>query len=658
MTGLGVTLLNHNDAQKIVRDLSNELFGEVVGKVFSLIKNHLDKAKQLGFLNEKITKKFIFGDQLLRRFLYDTLENFPEFTYVSVSYDTGKMLGSDYLSKELKVRQWVQLGNKTSEVTEYRKDKKSGELTIVSVKKDTYDPRVRPWYIKAKKLGHAAWVDPYMWIPEKIPGITFIIPSKNEKNQMDRVLTVDIRLDFISDALKNYYQYQSGVVFIVNEKGFLIAHNKINLSGFTKDGDSSLPHVKETKDEQTQLAFNEWSKEIENESLEYFFKGDKYLLRTKHLNISEDISWYILMSVSEKENLVKAFGSLYRSLGFSLTILIVIIIFSLIISQYLSRNFGRIFLEMKSIFQFSFEKTPHIHSLIYEIDKISTYLANIKSSLASFKKYLSPVLVKKYLLDGMEAKLGGEEKEVTVMFIDIENYTSISEQSSEKDLINLLNKFSMIITKNVDKFHGTVDKFIGDSIMNFWGGVDDLERHALLACQCALSCYEDIQKSDMNINIRIGINTGKVVIGNFGSEERFNFTVLGDNVNQASRLESSNKIYKTNILISEMTFSKVQDVIMARKIDDVILKGKHDAITIYEISNSKDKREKEVRSIYEQALVEYQSRNWQKAIQYLEQVLHIKDNDGPSLLLKERCQRYQKEPPAKDWNGVFRIEVK
>ena len=658
MTGLGVTLVNHNDAQKIVRDLSNELFGEVVGKVFSLIKNHLDKAKQLGFLNEKITKKFIFGDQLLRRFLYDTLENFPEFTYVSVSYDTGKMLGSDYLSKELKVRQWVQLGNKTSEVTEYRKDKKSGELTIVSVKKDTYDPRVRPWYIKAKKLGHAAWVDPYMWIPEKIPGITFIIPSKNEKNQMDRVLTVDIRLDFISDALKNYYQYKSGVVFIVNEKGFLIAHNKINLSGFTKDGDSSLPHVKESKDEQTQLAFNEWSKEIENESLEYFFKDDKYLLRTKHLNISEDISWYILMSISEKENLVKAFGSLYRSLGFSLAILIVIIIFSLIISQYLSKNFGRIFLEMKSIFQFSFEKTPHIHSLIYEIDKISTYLANIKSSLASFKKYLSPVLVKRYLLDGMEAKLGGEEKEVTVMFVDIENYTSISEQSSEKDLINLLNKFSMIITKNVDKFHGTVDKFIGDSIMNFWGGVDDLERHALLACQCALGCYEDIQKSDMNINIRIGINTGKVVIGNFGSEERFNFTVLGDNVNQASRLESSNKIYKTNILISEMTFSKVKDVIMARKIDDVILKGKNDAITIYEISNSKDKRQKEVRNIYEQALAEYQSRNWKKAIQYLEQVLHIKDNDGPSLVLKERCQRYQKEPPVKDWNGVFRIEVK
>lgn len=205
-TGLGVTILNYNDAQSTVRDLSHDRFGEVTAKVFSLIKNHFDKAMQLGLLNEKITRKFILSDKKLREFFYDTLDEFPEFTYVSLSNDKGTLIGADYLSEELKVRQWKQVDHKASLVTEYRKNKRTDTLAVVSRKKDTYDPRVRPWYQKAKQLGHAAWIDPYLWLPEKIPGITLVIPSPNKENKIDRVLTVDIKLDFISNALKKYYQ--------------------------------------------------------------------------------------------------------------------------------------------------------------------------------------------------------------------------------------------------------------------------------------------------------------------------------------------------------------------------------------------------------------------------------------------------------------------
>ena len=659
ITGLGVTSLNYNDTKNTISELSNQIFEEASSRIFILIKKHFQKVSQMGFINEKVSKKFISTNEQLRDYFYDTLEEFPEITYFSVSNDSGEMIGADYLSGELKVRHWVQVASKVSEVTEYRKNKKSNKLVEVSKKKDTYDPRVRPWYITAKKMKKPAWVDPYIWLPEKVPGITFTIPSFNDKSRkIDRVLTADIQLSFISDALKKFYQYESGAVFIVNEKGSLIAHSKHSLSGIIKDGESSLPHVKKLKSDQTYIAFKEWVNSGKKNKLEYYSKGNKFLLKSKQLNISENISWHIIMTISEKENLRQALGALYRSIGFSILILVLIIILSLLMSRYLTKNFNRIFQEMKSIFQFSFHQGPRVTSRVYEIDQISSYLSHIKSSLISFQKYIPPVLVKKYLLDGMEAKLGGEEKEVSVMFVDIENYTRISEFSSGKNLIDLLAKFSMIITRNVEKFHGTVDKFIGDSIMIFWGGIDDLQNHEEFACRCALSCYREIKESGMNINIRIGINTGKVVIGNFGSEQRFNFTVLGDNVNQASRLESTNKIYKTNILISEKTFSNIPKKIFARKIDDVILKGKTDTTAIYEIGDWKEEIRDKVKDYYEKAFQAYQSQHWDKSIKYLDRLLDIKKNDGPCLVLKERCHHYQNNPPAKDWDGAFPIQTK
>ena len=371
------------------------------------------------------------------------------------------------------------------------------------------------------------------------------------------------------------------------------------------------------------------------------------------MNISDNISWHVLMSVSENEILTSALNSLYRSITLSLVILVLMILFSILIGRYLSNHFNEVFEEMSNIFTFSLEPTEHRSSYIYEIDKIADYLSNIKLSLKSFKKYVSPTLVKKYLIEGVEARLGGDEKEVTVMFIDIENYSKLAESLDTKDLYKLINQFSMAMVRNVDQFSGTVDKFIGDSIMVFWGGIQTLENEALLACQCALKCCEDIKKLGLNINIRIGINTGMAVVGNFGSHERFNFTVLGDSVNQASRLEGTNKTYKTNIIINESTYLKAKEKIQVRKIGKVILRGRKNSNTIYELANFESQDREKARTLYENALTEYQSRNWDAALKYLNDVLKIESDDGPSLQLVQCCKHYQKKSPPKDWDGTL-----
>ncbi len=658
LTGLGVTFLNYYDGRRTIHKFSNQIFGETATKIFYLVKNNFDKASQIGILNERVARSFLLNDENFRDFFYKALDIFPSFTYMSVANEKGTLIGADRITRQLRVRQWDMVGEKKSRMREYHakydQDKKNYELISIKENPSIYDPRKRSWYKEVKEFGIPVWLDPFIWLPEKIPGITFGVPSFDKAGKIDQVFTVDIQLDFISQALKDFYPYQSGIIFIVNDEGQIIAHGQSDFIKGMKVGEINLPNAKNIDDDQTRIAFNQWLDSGKNNSFKYFFDGQQFVVRSQNLDISKNISWHILMSVSEKEILTSALNSLYRSISLSLIILVLMIIFSILVGRYLSFHFNRVFEEMSNIFTFSLEPTEHKSSYIYEIDKIAVYLSNIKLSLKSFKKYVSPTLVKKYLLEGVEARLGGQESEVTVMFIDIENYSKISESLEAKELIHLINQFSMAVVKNVDQFSGTVDKFIGDSIMVFWGGIQSFKNEALLACQCALKCCEDIKNLGLNINIRIGINTGTAVIGNFGSHERFNFTVLGDNVNQASRLENSNKIYKTSIIINESTYFKAKDKIQARRIGKVVLRGRKSANTIYELADFSDQNHQKIKSLYEDALSEYQLKNWDKALQYLSQVLKIKDDDGPALRLFQSCKHYQdNSPPPADWDGVL-----
>ena len=657
VTGLGVTFLNYYDGKQTIHKFSNQIFGETSAKIFYLVKNNFEKAAQIGILNEKIARNFLSNDEELRDFFYKTLEIFPSFTYMSVANEKGSFIGADRITRKLRVRHWEMVGEKKSRMREYdalyEQDKKSYRLTSVKENTSNYDPRIRPWYQDVKTAATPIWLDPFVWANENVPGITFGVPSFNKKGVVDKVFTVDILLDFISKALRDFYPYKSGIIFIVNEQGGIVAHGWPDFINDMKAGDTALPNAQNIRHEQTKIAFSKWMKSERKRNFTYSFENQNFVVKAHALNISENISWHILMSVSENEILASALNSLYRSIGLSLVILVLMIFFSVLVGRYLSNHFNEVFEEMSNIFTFSLEPTEHKSSYIYEIDKIADYLSNIKLSLKSFKKYVSPTLVKKYLLEGVEARLGGHEKEVTVMFIDIEDYSKLSESLDVKDLYKLINQFSMAMVRNVDQFSGTVDKFIGDSIMVFWGGIQTFENEALLACQCAIKCCEDIKKLGLNINIRIGINTGMAVVGNFGSHERFNFTVLGDSVNQASRLEGTNKTYKTNIIINESTYLKIKDKIQMRKIGKVILKGRKSSNTIYEIANFKNENRQRVKSLYESALSEYQSQNWDSALKYLDDALKIESDDGPSLHLIQCCKHYKKKSPPQDWEGIL-----
>jgi adenylate cyclase len=204
-----------------------------------------------------------------------------------------------------------------------------------------------------------------------------------------------------------------------------------------------------------------------------------------------------------------------------------------------------------------------------------------------FGKYVSPRVVDEILTEPPE--LGGVDKELTVFFSDIRGFTTLSEAMTPQELVNHLNAYLTAMTDIILEYTGTLDKYVGDEIMCFWGAPLPQADHAILACKCALKQMQVLGElnsewpPEKQINIGIGINSGIMTVGNMGSSGRMNYTLTGDNVNLGARLEGTNKQYLTNIIMSEYTYGLVKDQVVARELDNIRVKGKNRPVLIYEL---------------------------------------------------------------------------
>lgn len=243
--------------------------------------------------------------------------------------------------------------------------------------------------------------------------------------------------------------------------------------------------------------------------------------------------------------------------------------------------------------------------------RILTEEANVKYIRNTFSKFVSKDVVDELLKNPDNLALGGQKREITIFFSDIRGFTTISEALGPEELVKLLNEYLSIMTEIVIEYKGTIDKYMGDAIMAFWGAPVPLEDHAYYACVAALAQMEELKRLQADwvkrgvpvIDIGIGLNSGAAVVGNMGSSHRMEYTCMGDTINLGSRLEGSNKMYGTNIIISEYTFEMAKDKIIARELDLVKVKGKTHPVRIYEllgIKNSED-MEKMKRPLTEQA---------------------------------------------------------
>jgi adenylate cyclase len=286
----------------------------------------------------------------------------------------------------------------------------------------------------------------------------------------------------------------------------------------------------------------------------------------------------------------------------------------------------------------------------------------------AFQYYLTASVITEMLKDPAKLKLGGDKKQLTVLFSDIRGFTTISEQLSPEDLVHLLNEYLTAMTDLVFKYDGLLDKYMGDAIMAVYGAPLDQPDHALRACKTALEMMQALKKLQSKwseegrpyLNIGVGVNTGDMVVGNMGSQMRFDYTVMGDSVNLGSRLEAINKEYGTNIVISEFTYAIVKDELYCRELDAVRVKGKILPVKIYELLC--DKKEAEACrlfvELFETGIAKYKQALWDEAIADFQKVSEIRPGDPPSQLYITRCQELKENPPPQPWDGVFTMTKK
>ena len=296
-------------------------------------------------------------------------------------------------------------------------------------------------------------------------------------------------------------------------------------------------------------------------------------------------------------------------------------------------------------------------------------ISNEKRMKSTMSRYMDPGLADK-LLEGEEDILGGISTTATILFSDIRGFTSLAEELGAPGTVSLLNEYFTIMVDCIQREEGMLDKFIGDAIMAAFGiplaHTDDEDR----ALRTAIAMISELQEWNRHranegkkpLDMGIGLNTGTIVTGNIGSPKRMDYTMIGDGVNLASRLESACKKYSSRILISDNTFKNLQGTYRIRDIDDVVVKGKSEAIRIHEVldyhSDESFPNLMEVVNHFKEGRVHYGKGNWEKAIKSFQRALKLHPADTLSNIYIERCQHLQESPLPADWNGVWVMETK
>lgn len=291
-----------------------------------------------------------------------------------------------------------------------------------------------------------------------------------------------------------------------------------------------------------------------------------------------------------------------------------------------------------------------------------------KELRSTFSKYVSPAIVDEILSAPENLELGGRKQNVSVFFSDVRGFTTISEKLDPQALSAVLNRYLTPMTEIVFNNKGTLDKYMGDAVMAFFGAPIAYDSHPQAACQAALDSIEKLKLLQAEfakeglpvIDIGIGINTADVSVGNMGSNIVLSYTVMGDGVNLASRLEGINKEYGTRIVISQFTYAKVSEDFVCRELDRVKVKGKKEPVTIFELLSKRSLQPEPLKNLtlYHEALNNYYTQNFEQARDSFKSFLNENPDDPVSLLYLERLDYYQINPPPSDWDGVHEMKTK
>jgi adenylate cyclase len=305
---------------------------------------------------------------------------------------------------------------------------------------------------------------------------------------------------------------------------------------------------------------------------------------------------------------------------------------------------------------------------IYGVTLFSHHLSSLQEKRwlhQAFTHYVPQEVVDTLLAHPERLKLGGVELEATVMFADLAGFKELSQNMAPRDLVNLLSDYFTPLTDIVLAHGGTLDKYMDSSLMAVWGAPLPQADHARRACQAALAMQrriaDDLRERQARgqafLGLSLGLHSGQVMAGNVGSRERFNYTIMGDTVNLAHRLQGLNRHYGTHLIVSDASRSQAGEGFFMRELDQVQVRGRKQPVTIFELVWVAPGEPIPLwLSSFEEGRTAYRKRDWQSAVLHFEEVIRLKPEDGPAALYLRRCRRYREAPPPADWKGVAVVE--
>ncbi len=549
------------------------------------------------------------------------------------------------------------------------------------IKRVFYDPRARPWYLGSQQKQAFYWTDLYRF-DNGMPGITASIPlytgvgNSPDNGEFFGVFGVDISENDIKKFVEGPHLGKAGTVFIVDTQGGeLIAYNDRGKKSVEKNTPqrTEIKIIHELADEKIVLSFQQHINKKEDR-FNFIHDNVSYLAHFRPFPKEFGKPWELGI-VSPTDTFL---GSLKDTQ--SKTILMSILIFALslflifLFAKKITRPIILLTEEANKIKEFKLDDGVEVKSSVYEIALLNQAISTMRTSLQAFSMFVPKGVVKKLMGSKTDVKIGGGEKPLTLMFTDIENFTTVTEKYPPEKLFPHLSDYFEALTPIIQENKGTLDKYIGDAIMAFWGAPSADQQQALHACTAALGCQKKLlgfnrkarAEKKPELATRIGLHTGMAIVGNVGSADRVNYTVIGDAVNLAARLEGVNKLFGTKIIMSEEVYQKVHKNCVVRPLDVVAVKGKEKGVKIYELIGLKkgdpnlfpSRNKVQFAEMFTQGFKVYLERRWDEAIGVFQEINQKFGSDQTCNMYIERCENFKKTPPPKKWDGLVQLEVK
>jgi len=526
------------------------------------------------------------------------------------------------------------------------------------------------WFKAALDAGEPVWSDIYPLPHDGLLGITLAAALKRQSETVG-VVAVTIELNRLSRFL-DQIDLDNGTVFLTNVYGELVATPHEMMDEMPDDASPMLKKIGDVDLTGPRLAAAALEitgveladiREIRHFEVTDPADGEPYFLTLSPLG-AMNLSVAIVIPRADVLGDIDR-NTLYVIVAIAVFVLVMAVIAVLTSRRYVAAPLAGVGENIRALEDFHLDRVRPVESHVADIDRLSDATQRMATSLGSFSKFIPTELVRTLFAHGVEARPGGETRELTILFMDLAGFTSISEALGDS-VIEYLGDYLSEMSTLIEAERGTIDKFIGDGIMAFWNAPLPVEDHAMAACRAALACQRRLAElraaaatGAPRLEARIGLNTGAVLVGNIGSRDRLNYSAVGDPVNVASRLEALNKLYGTRIMLGAETAALVRDRAILRELDRVAVFGRVGGTAIHELIGLAGTMETPAwLGFYSQALDAYRRRRWDEADSLFGRVLDAKPDDKAALLMRERVTAYRRNPPPADWDGLAIIDRK